>query len=185
MFCPKCGGENPAEGRFCRKCGTDLTPVSEVLTGNLRHPVVAEPLLDRKGRRINWEGAIGKLFSGLAFLIVACILGYTGMAGGKAWWFWLLIPAFSMIGAGIAQIVRLKHENQQNMTISPATNINVISGATQSNQVLPPSHEDYIPASGSIYETGELMERPPSVTEGTTRHLEINTEGETMTLPKK
>lgn len=37
---------------------------------------------------------------------------------------------------------------------------------------------------GSIYDTGEVQ-MPPSVTEDTTRHLEINNEGETMTLPKK
>lgn len=184
MFCPKCGGENPAEGRFCRKCGTDLTPVSEALTGNLKRPL-ADPLVDRRGRRVSWEGAVGKLFTGLAFLIVALVLGYTGAAGGKTWWFWMLIPAFGSIGSGIAQIIRLKQENQQNMTISPAATINVIGSNTQANQSLPPSQEDYIPASGSIYETGELMERPPSVTEGTTRHLEINKEGETMTLPKK
>ncbi len=39
-------------------------------------------------------------------------------------------------------------------------------------------------AQKSIYDTGELA-APPSVVEGTTRHLEINDEGETMTLPKK
>jgi hypothetical protein len=40
------------------------------------------------------------------------------------------------------------------------------------------------PPQKSIYDTGELA-APPSVTESTTRHLEINSEGETMTLPKK
>lgn len=35
----------------------------------------------------------------------------------------------------------------------------------------------------SIYDTGELI-APPSVVEGTTRHLEFNNEGETMTLPE-
>ncbi|MDQ6787954.1 MAG: zinc-ribbon domain-containing protein [Acidobacteriota bacterium] len=44
---------------------------------------------------------------------------------------------------------------------------------------------DYVnPPQKSIYDTGEIA-IPPSVTEGTTRHLEINNEGETMTLPKK
>ncbi|MGI8670151.1 MAG: zinc-ribbon domain-containing protein, partial [Aridibacter sp.] len=23
MFCPKCGTQNPENGKFCRKCGTD------------------------------------------------------------------------------------------------------------------------------------------------------------------
>lgn len=41
------------------------------------------------------------------------------------------------------------------------------------------------PPQGSIYDTGELAPPPVSVTENTTRHLEINKDGETMTLPKK
>lgn len=41
------------------------------------------------------------------------------------------------------------------------------------------------PPPGSIYDTGELPPSAPSVTENTTHHLEINKDGETMTLPKK
>lgn len=41
------------------------------------------------------------------------------------------------------------------------------------------------PPQGSIYDTGELPPPAPSVTENTTRHLEIDKDGETMTLPKK
>lgn len=44
----------------------------------------------------------------------------------------------------------------------------------------PNNHND--PLRGSIYDTGELT-APLSVVENTTRHLEINSEGETMTLP--
>lgn len=39
------------------------------------------------------------------------------------------------------------------------------------------------PPRGSIYETGDLN-TPPSVTENTTRQLELDPEGSTMTLPK-
>ncbi|MDQ3321278.1 MAG: hypothetical protein M3525_02280 [Acidobacteriota bacterium] len=46
------------------------------------------------------------------------------------------------------------------------------------------SPDEYVKPRKSIYDTGELA-APPSVIEGTTRHLEINNEGETMTLPKK
>ncbi len=35
MFCPKCGTQNPESGKFCRKCGTDLSPVSDALSGKL------------------------------------------------------------------------------------------------------------------------------------------------------
>ncbi|MEO6587821.1 MAG: hypothetical protein ABIP06_00715, partial [Pyrinomonadaceae bacterium] len=44
---------------------------------------------------------------------------------------------------------------------------------------------DYVePPRQSIYDTGDLQ-IPPSVTDHTTRHLEIDKEGKTMTLPKK
>ena len=52
------------------------------------------------------------------------------------------------------------------------------------NLNLPPTQTEFVKPQSSIYDTGELI-TPPSVTEGTTRHLEINKEGETMTLPKK
>ena len=62
---------------------------------------------------------------------------------------------------------------------------NVINSAPQNN-ALPPTNTDYVaPPKQSIYDTGELHERPGSVTENTTRHLQMDSEGETMTLPKK
>lgn len=179
MFCPKCGTENPEEGKFCRKCGTGIGVVSEALTGNLQKPA---ELVDRKGRPIGWESAIGKFFTGLAFLLVACILGYTGMAGGKTWWFWMLIPAFSMIGAGIAHIMKIKQAERMALAGATPKQQNAINAAP--NMALPNPQTEFVKPA-SIYDTGEFAVRPPSVTEGTTRHLEINTEGETMTLPKK
>jgi zinc-ribbon domain len=228
MFCPKCGTQNPETGRFCRSCGADLGNVSAALSGNLPKP---HAMLDRKGKPFNWESAIAKIFSGLAFLIVALILGYTGMAGGKSWWFWLLIPAFGSLGSGVAQIIQLKKYEKQGILFAPQNLPNTINSAPQNN-ALPSSQTDYIeiqqlirsgnkieaikvyretfgsslkdakeaveqiereqatksdfipPPRGSIYETGEL-DIPPSVTEGTTRHLQMDSEGETMTLPKK
>jgi hypothetical protein len=51
---------------------------------------------------------------------------------------------------------------------------------------LPPTAADYVsPPKQSIYETGDLAPAPSSVTEETTRHLQMDSEGETMTLPKK
>jgi hypothetical protein len=47
---------------------------------------------------------------------------------------------------------------------------------------LTPAQSDFISPAESRYKTGDLV--PPSVTEGTTRHLDIDSEGKTMTLPK-
>jgi uncharacterized membrane protein YvbJ len=102
MFCPKCGTQNPDDGRFCRKCGADLGNVSAALSGKLSSPLYT---VDPRKRGVSWETAITKIFMGLAFLVVSLILGYTG---GKNWWFWLLIPAFGCIGSGFAQFFQLK-----------------------------------------------------------------------------
>jgi hypothetical protein len=179
MFCPKCGTQNPETGRFCRNCGANLGSVSEALSGNLQ---MSQNFVDQKGKPVNWEGAIVKLFTGLAFLIVAAVLGITGVAGGKFWWFWMLIPAFGSLGSGVAQYIQLKKSEKINvLTFAQKTNQTF---APVSNAALASSQTDYVKPQGSIYETGELV-APPSVVEGTTRHLEINNEGETMTLPKK
>lgn len=181
MFCPKCGTQNPDDGRFCRSCGADLGNVTAALSGKL--PAQPQNLTDRRGRPINWDGAISKMFMGIAFMVVSVILGATGM--GRGWWFWLMIPAFAMLGSGVAQFIQLKKSEQQNVNFAPQNTQNTINSAPPNN-ALPPTQTDYVPPpKGSIYDTGELQERPGSVTEATTRHLEMDSEGETMTLPKK
>ncbi|CAN5598499.1 hypothetical protein BH10ACI3_BH10ACI3_13070 [soil metagenome] len=178
MFCPKCGGQNPETGKFCRSCGTDLGNVSQALAS----PAHAAPqrLVDRKGKPISYEGAIAKLFTGLAFLIVACILGYTGAAGGRGWWFWMLIPAFGSLGSAVAQFIQIRRVEKGLPTYQP-TAANEIGAAPQNSALPPPQTQWASPE--SKYKTGDLV--PPSVAENTTRHLEMDPEGRTMTLPKK
>lgn len=241
MFCPKCGTENPDRGKFCRQCGTDLAPVSEALAGKI--PVQMQGFeamreiqsWNKKGRPITYEQAITKIFSGIAFLIVAAVLGITSVAGGQFWWFWMLIPAFGSLGSGVAQLVHLKKlekynsasfaaQNAQNAfqpstrkTVLPSPSAqldeiyNLINSGNkieaikvyretygtglkeakeavellerrQTPMAIPQNYRQ--PPQTSIYDTGELAV-PPSVVESTTRHLEMNSEGETMTLPKK
>lgn len=188
---------------------------------------------NKKNKPVTYEQAITKMFSGLAFLIVAVILGITNIAGGHFWWFWMLIPAFGSLGSGVAQYVHLKKmekyqpdsfaaQNQPNtfqptgqktVLPSPSAHLDEIhnlidlgnkieaikvyretygTGLTEAKEAVellerrrPTPTPDYVePPGGSIYDTGELA-APPSVVENTTRHLEINNEGETMTLPKK
>jgi len=182
MFCPKCGTQNPDDGRFCRSCGADLGNVSAALTG--RSPQVPY-VVDPRKRGVSWESAITKIFTGIAFLTVAIILAVSGKFGAQVWWFWLLIPAFATLGGGIAQFVQLKKFEKKEASFAPQNTQNVINSAPQNN-ALPPTQTDYVsPPKGSIYDTGDLAERPGSVTESTTRHLEMDSEGETMTLPKE
>lgn len=172
MFCPKCGGKNPENGKFCRACGTDLGNVSSALSAHAK----PQQLVNHKGKPIHWEGAISKLGTGLAFLIISLVLSTTRM--GEAWWFWMLIPAFTCLGAGIAQAMQLKKAEKGGVVYSASPEALPHTQHT----ALPPQQTEFV-SPESRYKTGDLV--PPSVTENTTRHLEIDSEGQTMALPKK
>ncbi len=178
MFCPKCGTKNPDNGKFCRNCGTDLNVVSDVLTGKLDKQN-AFLCTDKKGKPITWESAMGKLFTGIAFVGVTIALANSVV--GRGWWFWMLIPAITMLGAGLSQIVQIKANERAKVNF----NSEISQQQLNANQTysLPPNQTEYVsPVQDSKYKTGDLV--PPSVTDNTTRHLEMDSEGETMTLPK-
>jgi len=175
MFCPKCGIQNPETGKFCRSCGTDLGNVSDALSGRLP---AAQPLVNRKGRPITLESSITKFFMGIAFLAIAIALGVTGK--GTGWWFWMMVPAFMFIGSGIAQFMALKNAGSSRVTVAP-NDRNILTNA-EPNAALPPVQTTFV-SPESRYKTGDLV--PPSVTDTTTKHLEMDSEGETMTLPKR
>jgi hypothetical protein len=181
MFCPKCGIENPENGKFCRGCGADLGHVTAALTGKMPQiPYTVDP----RKRGVSWEIAITKICTGLAFLLVSLILGFTGKFGAENWWFWLLIPAFASLGSGVAQTVQLKKLEKLEAGFTPQNAQNSLSPPPHNN-FLPPIQSDYaVSPIQSIYNTDDLVIQP-SVTENTTRHLEMNKDGETMTLPNK
>lgn len=176
MYCPKCGTENPATGKFCRKCGTDLGSVSEAISGKLNNKNKLEK--HRKGKT-GWESALGSLSMGVAFVTIAFILGFTDV--GRGWWFWMLIPGFGMIGAGVSKIIAMKQAEKEMIPIvlrDPSKQVSSIE-----KEALPPKQTDFVSnLPDGKYETGELA--PPSVVENTTKLLELDKDGETMTLPK-
>jgi hypothetical protein len=147
--------------------------------GSLAVPSNNLPPLDKKGRPINWEGAITKFACGLAFLTIAIALGVTNMAGGRVWWFWMLIPAFTMIGSGVAQYMQLRGRAPMTMSSAPEGKVSQVGAAGHS--ALGPQSTQFVQPE-SRYKTGDLV--PPSVTDGTTRHLELDREGETTPLRK-
>ena len=172
MFCPKCGIQNPDTGKFCRSCGTDLGNVSAALSGKPVRSLKSDP-----EKAASCDSAITRIFMGIAFLAVSIILGFTGM--GRNWWFWMLIPAFGMIGSGVASYVQWKRLEGSKVGFA-ADDQSAIAHGTQPSS-LPPSQTVYVPPE-SRFKTGDLI--PPSVTDTTTRKLEMDSEGETMTLPK-
>ncbi len=155
MFCPKCATQNIDGASFCRACGANIGLVSRVLSGQL--PVSDQPddrySRRRRRREPNIEEAIRSIVMGIAFVVVAILVGKYAPAGAL-WWYWMLIPAAGSLGKGIAELARMKSAKSKPQDYSqPQLN-------TVRAQDLPAP------------KTGELLTPVPSVTEGTTRLLD-------------
>jgi hypothetical protein len=171
MFCPKCATQNADDARFCRGCGTDISLVPQAVSGALAERMAAADDDTRHGRRRRHrgggpptiEGAVKNVFMGIAFALVAFAI-VTRMPGGFTWGFWLLLPAAAMFSKGVGSYLRLLEE--RNRLVPPAH--------TPTYTAVPPPR----PASAlPPRDTGEMIP-PPSVTEGTTRHLGVPVERE-------
>ena len=151
MFCPKCAAQNLDGASFCRTCGANISLVPQALTGQLIQPPpmeVQEGCRTKRGKELTLEQPFKNFFLGIAFVIISIVLSRTI---GQGWWFWMLIPAFSLMATGLAQFIRLQ-EHQKRASLAA-------------------------PASRSFVEaprpTEELRGPVASVTEGTTRHLGV------------
>lgn len=175
MFCPRCAAQNTEEAKFCRSCGADISLVPQALTGALAARPAAgdDSTLSRRDRRharrhdgkpVNIERAVRSLFMGLAFLFVAFAAKTWGPVG-HVWWFWLLIPAFGMLADGVSTYLRLAEEKKTTAAAAPPF------------YTPPPTAVPHAPRVGELPQrnTGEMIP-PPSVTEGTTRHLGVPVE---------
>ena len=152
MFCPKCATQNLDGAHFCRSCGANISLVPQALTGHLAQPPTTEVKAGygRKGRReLTLEQPVQNFFLGIAFVIISIVLSRTI---GQVWWFWMLIPAFSLMAKGAAQYIRLKdYERRVSLAAPPVTR----------SFVEPPAQPQGLKSPVS------------SVTEGTTRHLGV------------
>ena len=123
------------------------------MTGQITAPAPDERP-DRRQRRENREVTLDQAFKnaflGVAFLLVSIVLSRSGI--GQGWWFWLLLPAFSMMGTGIAQYIRVREREKQNALAPPPATRNFPERMRNADELMPPV---------------------PSVTEGTTRHLGV------------
>ena len=191
MFCPKCGTQNPETGKFCRSCGVDLGNVSAALSGNLpatfTDPAVAE--VHHQARRRNdpnevYADAVKSIISGVGFLIVSMALLFTGVAGGRVWWWAMLFPAFTFLAKGISEYMKYGKMESSRLNQASAPYPAELN-QTRVNASLPPTQTDYVSPADTKYKTGDLV--PPSVTDSTTKLLELDVdpEGQTRALPKK
>ena len=171
MFCPKCATQNTEEAKFCRSCGTDISLVPQAVSGQLAERLAAGDDDTRHGRRRRHRGerkppsldqAVKNLFMGFAFILVAFSVK-TWAPAGSIWWFWMFLPAFGLLADGVSTLIRLKEYKQ-----------GLAQGQYQTPQaaVAPPPRVSALPPR----DTGEIIAPPPSVTEGTTRHLGVPVE---------
>ncbi|MCA1641035.1 MAG: zinc ribbon domain-containing protein [Acidobacteria bacterium] len=142
MFCPRCGAENAEAASFCRGCGSNISLV---------------PREDKKPPSI--DGAVVPFFGGIGFILVALAVMLL-LPGGHMWGFWMFIPAFFMIGAGVSEYLRLKeHQKQARLPgYAPPASI----------PAPPPPRAAELP---TRRDTSEFYP-PGSVTEGTTKLLD-------------
>jgi hypothetical protein len=202
MFCPKCGTENPDEGKFCRKCGTGLSAVSQAIgtdthTGmDLLDQSAFMTVAEEDGTRHSmgsgrhrrskdpvelYAAGIRSSIFGFGFLIISAVLFFTNVAGGQTWWWAMLFPGFSMIAGGIGNIAKSKRLEKR-MEAAGGANPRQMQATVNQVRSLEQGKTAFVPASTrKNFETGDLV--PPSVVENTTRHLNMDSEGETMTLP--
>ncbi|MGI8918056.1 MAG: zinc-ribbon domain-containing protein [Pyrinomonadaceae bacterium] len=160
MFCPKCAAQNLEGASFCRVCGANISLVPQALAGQMQQIAPAEDLTRSEKRAMKraptLDNAFRNTFMGIAFLLVTVALSFSDM--GRGWWFWMFIPAFSMMGTGIAQYIRFR--DHQNRALPGFVAAPTLHSATPAPA---------FPARN----TGDLIAPPPSVTEGTTRHLGV------------
>ena len=157
MFCPKCAAQNIEGAHFCRACGANLSLIPHALSGQLPQPSPLDSRISRRLRRRqqpSLDEGVRTLVMGFGFIAVAIALAVFGRPiGASVWWFWMLIPAFGMLGRGISEIVRAN----QLKSSSPPPPYQIPNN--------PPPHS-------FATNTNELRPSVPSVTEGTTRLLD-------------
>src|SRR5437870_8761687 len=117
MFCPKCATQNIDGASFCRTCGANISLVPQALTGQLPQAIDQEGRHSRRLRRgqPTFEEGFRQLMTGFGFLFVSLAIARYAPTG-RVWWFWLLIPAFTLLGKGISQIVQAKHNQTTHST---------------------------------------------------------------------
>ncbi|HEX8068685.1 MAG TPA: zinc ribbon domain-containing protein [Pyrinomonadaceae bacterium] len=167
MYCPKCGTQNIENASFCRGCGTNLTVVSQALTGRPPEAAsVAPPAeLDRRTRRQRkrdrpprLDSAITTFFMGLAFIFVAfAVKNY--MPGGHVWWFWMFLPAFGMIGGGIAEYARLRESRKAAQLPAPDYAPPAVAPPHAAQELPPRPAADYYPPASVTENTTQLLDR--------------------------
>lgn len=158
MYCPNCGSNNQPGTKFCARCGTNVTAVTDALAGKATVPNLIDERMIKlikeyhKGRRDAITGAV--LIP--AGMLIMSIMVAAGLNPIGAFFIicWMFFWGVSALASGVGKWV-------------------ASSGEMKSLGFL--SQTSALPAAGNTsatgYSTGPI-DYPASVTEGTTRKLD-------------
>ncbi|MEK6321195.1 MAG: zinc ribbon domain-containing protein [Acidobacteriota bacterium] len=167
MYCPNCGSHNQAEIKFCTRCGTNLSAVSEALTGKIKGKTdgddrIAKLMRDYyRGRRDTITGAV--LIP--AALLIMTIMAAAGMNPKGAFFIicWMFFWGAAALAGGLGKWIASSTE----MKALGYGSRGQFQGAHLQHS--PPAAQAELPPSG--YSTAPVG-YPGSVTEQTTRQLD-------------
>jgi hypothetical protein len=179
MFCPRCGQQQiNEETRFCSRCGFLMTSVTELIANGGALPQYFKPKGTSPRKKGVKQGAMlffsGILLVPLLAIIVVGLLNFEGYLVG-------IVALLTFLGGILRMIFALLFESsdpsektlEENVYQSAQTLLN----KRQEAKGLPPQQSipvsTYVPpVAGNWRDTNDLKETP-SVTEHTTKHLDM------------
>ena len=167
MYCPRCAAQNLDDAKFCRACGADIRLVPQALLGNLNEEKIATAPTEKpekKRQPATLDAGLKNIFQGLGLLIIF-LTGIFVFRG--AFWvtLWFIIPALASFGEGLGQLIRARQERERLMSLP------VYDSGVNFQPAPPVPAADYKQLSSP--DTAEMVGTPVSVTEVTTRHLDV------------
>lgn len=103
MFCPKCGKETDASGKFCQWCGSDIESLPTA------KPVIAAAVEDEEGPEIGVYAGLGRRFIAwiidtiLILLIGIVVIAFFNLANGIKYAYYIVVqraPVSSLTESG-------------------------------------------------------------------------------------
>jgi hypothetical protein len=181
MFCPKCGASQPDELKFCKACGTNLEPITQMITGRepqfdwnktwMSQILLSKEEIDRrKGitpeiRRYNEiKGGVITSIVGLGLMLFLAVFMEGIILSGKVepgaaeilsrLWICGVIPVF----VGLALIFNGLFVSKKVVELKKAAQAPEALGSGEPKSLKPADTSEFVPTNFSV-------------TEGTTRTL--------------